>query len=421
MKNRHGLLRGGRRSQGAESSSLEDNIHSNTMIEPTQLAADRYEELDFLSLGIELAKNKWKIAFSNGKETNVVTIDARHMVHLREQIQAHREKFGLEEDAPVTSCYEAGQDGFWLHRWLREEADVQNVVVDAASIEDSSRNREAKTDRIDAKKLVGKLVQFHRGDSGVFSVVRVPSREIQDLRRLHRELDRLKDERTKLRNSIRSLLRLKGNEIDGFAGLENRLDEMETPQGDPVGEYRKQEIRRMLERYRLVNEQIKTVVKQREELVEENSEAPWVQVIDRLRAFTGIALDSAWRLALEAFVWREFNDRGEIGGCFGLDPTPYETGETEKEQGISKSGSNRLRDLAVQVAWNWHSHQQNSQLTRWFHKNFDQTKGCGDRKRGIVALARKLMIRLYKFSTDPDAEAPWGSTMNQPELLEGTT
>jgi len=376
---------------------------------------DRFEDVENLFMSIELAVNDWKLAFSDGQNTEVETIDARQFGPLREQIHQHQEQFQLDEDAPVISCFEAGQDGFWVHRRLQEQLDVENAVVDPASIEDNQRNRSPKTDSIDAETLVEKLIQFHQGNTGVFSVCHIPSRKDQEDRRINRELERLKEERKMHRARVRSLLRLDGVEVDPLHRLEDRLDEIETGDGRPVGPNKKGEARRHLERLQLVNEQMKQLIQKQKQEVKQRSGEMKMVMINRLRAIKGIALDTAWRLVMEAFGWRDFQNRSEVAGCFGLDPTPYNTGESETEQGISKAGSNRLRDLAVQVAWNFVQHQPDCHLTRKFRQDFNMGSKQ-DRKRGIVATARKLMSVLSKYVKG--GEAPWGCTFNREDLLE---
>lgn len=376
---------------------------------------DHFENLQMLFMSIELAVNDWKLAFSDGRNTNVETIDARHFGQLREQIDTYKKRFQLDQEAQVVCCYEAGQDGFWVHRRLQEELEIDNCVIDPASIEDNQRSRSPKTDSIDAKTLVEKLIQFHQGNTDVFSVCHIPSRQDQEDRRINRELQRLKKEQKMQRSRIQSLLRAKGVELDTLHRLDERLDEMETGNGRPLGFNRKGEIRRELERLEMVNDQMRTVIRKQQQKVEKRSDEMKMIMINRLRALKGIALDTAWRLVMEAFGWREFQNRGQVAGCFGVDPTPHDTGESENEQGISKAGSNRLRDLAVQVAWNWVKNQPGSELTKWYRKKFD-TGNSNDRKRGIVAVARKLMSVLSKYVKG--GEEPRGCIYNREELLK---
>lgn len=382
-----------------------------------QFVSSNNQQENALFLGIELAKKHWEIAFSDGNERHMETIQSGNFHEVCEYISIYKEQFNLSEKAAVISCYEAGRDGFWVDRVLREQMEVHNLVVDPASIESTKRSRETKTDRLDARKLVRKLIQFVRGDREVFSVCRVPSRDIQDKRQINRELKDLKEDRARIVTKIKSLLAVKGIQGKTIHQLEEELEELEGPKSNPLGEHRKRRIKRLLNRYRLLTEQIKELEDLQKQHVRENHQSKTVQIINHLRAFTGIALNTAWQLSLEAFAWRAFQNRGEIGGCFGLDPSHYNTGETEKDQGISKAGSTRLRSLAIQVAWNWVQYQPDSQLTRWFKKKFNQNDK-DDKKRGIVALARKLMIRLYKWATDPKAAKPWGSVFNKKNLLK---
>ena len=164
---------------------------------------------EVLHLAFELSQNKWKLGFSDGNKVRFKTIIARNLDHLQEEVEKAKGRFVLQEDVRIVSCYEAGRDGFWLHRYLLS-CDIENVVVDSFSIEVDRRKRRAKTDRIDAGKLLHMLMRYHGGERLSWRVVRVPSVEEEDGRHLHRELEVLKKERTMHRNRIKGLLIQRG-------------------------------------------------------------------------------------------------------------------------------------------------------------------------------------------------------------------
>jgi transposase len=265
------------------------------MTEHAQLAEDLFDEVDLLFVSIELALHNWKLACSDGTEQNVHTIDACDFDALEELVNRYINEFELSDDPQVVSCYEAGQDGFWVHRVLVEQLGIQNVVIDPASIEQDQRGKQAKTDPIDARNLVRKLVAYHRGDQEVFSICPVPPEQIEEDRRINRELKRLKKERTAHRNGIRGLLRQQGIEVEQFGSLKEKLDQLETGDGRKLGRQQKREVKRRIDRLDLTNRQIKEVIAEQEQQVNQRSDEPVMIIVNRLRALRGIALDSAWR------------------------------------------------------------------------------------------------------------------------------
>ena len=352
-----------------------------------------YRECVCLYMAIELSASKWRLALSTGgHRIRQKSIPAGDPQGLEKETQAAKKHFGLPEDAKVLSCYEAGRDGFWIDRLL-SELGIENVVVDAASMKVDRRARRAKTDKIDAKRLLADLIRHHRGEKDVWKVVRVPSEEQEDKRRLHRDLERLKKEKTQHRSRIFSLLATQGVRPDNLKTFLAELDATRIWDGKPLPPVLKAEIERERDRLRLVEEQIRAITKeQREQLKQASSpELAKVEVLTKLR---GIGSDSAWILVMEFFGWRKFNNRGEVGGAAGLGGTPYSSGSTELEQGISKAGNPLVRTRMVELAWLWIRYQPRSELSQWFLRRF---AGGGSRRRrvGIVAVARKLLIALW--------------------------
>ncbi len=351
-----------------------------------------------LHMAMELSNTKWKLAFSDGlgnpSKYNVV---ARDLEGVMKKIERAKERFKLSSDVRVVSCYEAGRDGFWIHRWLESEG-IKNRVVDASSIEVSRRKRRAKTDRLDVAKLLSNLIRYENGEDKVWAVVRVPSSEEEDGLRLHRELERLKKERTDNTNRIRSLLALHGIRVTrtiGGAGWQNYVESIECWDGKGLPPAIKAEILRESQRVDMVREQIKILLKeQKEALAKPNTKA--LLMIEQLMQLRGIGIQSSWLFVKEMFSWRSFKNGGEVGSFSGLTGTPYASGDTDTEQGISKAGNRRVRKMIVEISWGWLRFQPESKISRWFQERFGRG-GKRTRKIGIVAVARKLLIALWHY------------------------
>jgi transposase len=339
-------------------------------------------------MAFELAVKKWKLAFGSGGKKRVRTIDGRDLQQIVWEIAEAKRKLRLPDDAVVVSCYEAGGDGFWLHRWLVEQG-VQNHVIDPGSIEHSGRKRRAKTDRLDVRMLQRKLIQYALGDHDVWSVVRVPSAEAEDGRRVHRERERLKKERVGHVNRVRQLLLGQGIVLERFRDVDKRLDDMTLPR------HLKAELRRQLARLALVDQQLKDNQAEHARQLEQEASSPAIAKMKRLLTLKGVGDVGARMLVMELFGWRHFENRRQLGGCVGLTGTPHNSGNSEREQGISKAGRPQVRGLLVELSWLWLRHQPTSRLSLWFQERF----GTGQRSRkvGIVALARKLLIALWRF------------------------
>lgn len=348
-------------------------------------------------LALELSRKEWKLAFAMeaGQKPRLRTIAAGDISKLQEEIRRAQQKFGIE-DCRVVSCYEAGRDGFWLHRQL-EALEIANIVVDAGSIEVSRRFRRAKTDKLDVQGLLSRLIRFWQGEKKVWSVVRVPNVEQEDGRQLSRELEALKQERTRHRNRLVGLLVSQG--VMELKAATNFLEQLETVSlwdGTPVPPGLKGRLEREFKRLELVQEQIRLLEKQRqEEVATQDSKA--MEMVKQLVLLKGIAMTSAWVFVREFFGWRQFRNRRELASLAGLAPLPYQSGESlNREQGISKAGNRRIRTMIVEIAWAWLRFQPQSRLSLWFHERY----GPGSRrsrKVGIVALARKLLVELWRY------------------------
>lgn len=349
-----------------------------------------------LYLALELSAAEWQLGFTIGlgQAPRLRSIQARDLKGLSREIEQAKVRFGLPEEAAVLSCYEAGRDGFWLHRYLEKQG-VKNGVVDSASIEVNRRFRRAKTDRLDVGKLLNMLIRYHQGEPKVWSVVHVPRVEVEDQRQLHRELMALKREQTHHINRLKGLLASQGVVLEVKKDFVDELAEVQLWDGSKLGPGIGGLLEREATRLDLVREQIQALEKERKEMLK-NSTDPAIEQVRRLLRLKGIGINSAWVDVMEFFAWRAFRNRREVGALAGLTPTPYSSGESAKERGISKAGNRPVRALAIEIAWSWLRNQPKSQLSRWYRKRF-ATGGSRVRRIGIVALARKLLIALWRY------------------------
>ena len=319
---------------------------------------------------------------------------------------ARRRLERLGKPVRVVSVYEAGYDGFWLHRRLTAVG-IENRVIDAASIPVNRRSRRVKTDRLDLELLIRMLLALERGETRICRVVQVPSPAEEDAKRQHRERAVLVGERTAHGNRITGILMALG-----IRGVNPRrrdflkcLDQLVTATGEPLPPHTKRALAREYERLGLVEGQIKeieqaqatamsTATEQARAGGMAESSAAQAAALVRLK---GIGQISSVPLCREVF-YRRFNNRRELAGYFGLTPSPYNSGSTRVDQGISKAGNPRARSLAIEVAWLWVRHQPDSALTKWFLQRVGDVKGR-IRRIAIVALARKLMVALWRYLT----------------------
>lgn len=350
-----------------------------------------------LYLAFELGSKEWKLAFASqiGEKPRRRTIAAGALKSLQEEIVRARQRFGVT-GSQVWSCYEAGREGFWLHRALVGMG-IDNVVVDSASIEVNRRSRRAKTDRLDAEKLLSLRIRSLNGEPKVWSVVRVPTPEQEDARQVSRELEELKHERTSHRNRIQSLLVSQGLQVKLGPQFLLHLEQAVLWDGSALAPHLKERLQREYERLTKVQEQIQDLEKYRKQAVAERTTQPDLELIQRLSSLKGIGLTSAWVFVQEFFGWRQFRNRRQVAALAGLVPVPYQSGESlDREQGISKAGNRRVRSLAVEIAWSWLRWQPQSRLSLWFRERY----GPGSRRSrrvGIVALARKLLVELWRY------------------------
>lgn len=354
-----------------------------------------------LYVAFELSKSKWLIGMVVSGESKM----SRHEVdggdtaavwQLISKKRAHAEKQGRR--VRVVSCYEAGYDGFWFDRWLAGQG-VVNRVLDPSSIEMPRRARQAKTDRLDLERLMRVLIRHEGGEPKVCSVVHPPTPEQEDARRVSRERDRLIGERTAHVNRIKGLLHGQGirDVHPRRKGFIEQLAQLRSGDGRVVPANLAAEIRREHARLVQVGEQIAEVESQmtaERAAAVPDSRASQVNQLIGLRSVGPVGGET---LVNEVF-WRDFQNRRQVGGYFGLAGTPFDSGQSSREQGISKAGNARARTLAIELSWLWLRYQPASALSLWFKSRVGDQRGRV-RRIAIVALARKLMVALWRFLT----------------------
>src|SRR4249920_2100968 len=350
---------------------------------------------------IELSKQSWVIGFITPLSSRISRRilsggDWKGLLELIEDVRA-RVSREIGRAVEVMSCYEAGYDGFWLHRQL-EAHGVRNYIIDPASLQVDRRVRRAKTDRIDTERLLRSLMAYLRGEPKVWSVVQVPGVAEEDARRLHRERDRLICERVQHVNRIKGLCALQG--IYDYHPLRlqavARLEQLRTAQGGALPPRLKSEIKRELHRLEVVVEMITALEAERDTIVEDKASthvnAKKIQNLHKLKA---IGPEFAAVLVGEIFH-RNFNNRRQLASYIGYAPSPFQSGNVAHDQGISKAGNSKGRTTGIELAWLWLRYQPGSDLSAWFQARVGATKGR-IRRIAIVALARKLMVALWRY------------------------
>lgn len=366
---------------------------------PQSPAAIRID-LGAIFVSMELSKSTWLVTSLSpgaGERMSKHTVRAGDVAGLMARFAELRAKAVVRtgRDFGIIVIQEAGLDGFWIHRVLEREG-IESHVVDPASIATSRRRRRAKTDKIDGEALVRALLAYKRGEPRVCAMVRVPSVEDEDRRRINRERKVLITERTRHINRIKGLLF--GQGITGYEPIRRdrreRLEELRTGDGRPITGHLRTQIDRELDRFELLLGQIKAVEAERNDLIESQAcDTPVAMLID----LKGIGPEFATILYSEG-LFRHFDNRRQVAAYAGLAPTPWQSGSIRHEQGVSKAGNVRLRTTMVELAWLWLRNQPSSTLARWFHERVERNGGRL-RKPMIVALARKLLVALWKYVT----------------------
>ena len=357
--------------------------------------------LGAIFISLELSRSIWLITSLSpeaGEKMSKHSVCSGDISALLERFRSLQEKARSRtgQQFPLVVIQEAGLDGFWIHRALTE-AGIESHVVDPASIATSRRRRRAKTDKIDGEALVRALLAYKRDEPRVCAMVRAPTPEEEDRRRLSRERKTLTTERVRHVNRIKGMLF--GQGVTGYELLRRdrrqRLEELRTGDGRALPCHLKAQIGRELDRLELLIEQIKAVEGKRDEVLASAPAASPAPAM--LLGLKGIGEEFATILWLEC-LYRHFDNRRQVAAYAGLAPTPWQSGSIDREQGVSKAGNPRLRATLIQLAWLWLRHQPDSTLTRWF---LERVKANGGRlkKTTIVALARKLLVALWKYVT----------------------
>jgi transposase len=356
-----------------------------------------------LFLAMELSRATWLVATFAPRLGDKISVheipggDTKRLLDLIGRLQAKLRDKGAKHLRTVC-CYEAGYDGFWLHRWLVKHG-IENYVLDGASLPIDRRAKHIKTDNIDARRLLRAIMGFVQGDPQSCRVVRAPTPEEEDARRLHRERQRLVRERTGHLNRIKALLIMHGIRALRITDANwcERLDQMRTGDGQPIPARLKIEIQREWKRLKMVAEQVREVEAERDRLVKGSEPTGNVctEKMRRLVKLHGIGPEFATVLTREVF-YRPFQNRRQVASYVGLTPAPYDSGDTKQDQGINKAGNARARVTAVQMAWLWLRYQSKSELSLWYYKRVGDLKGRV-RRIMIIALARKLVIALWRY------------------------
>src|SRR5215210_7966677 len=368
---------------------------------PDEHAAVR-TDLNAIFVSLELSRSTWVITSlspGGGEKMSKHSVRSGDIAALLARLSQLKEKARARTGHvfPIIVIQEAGLDGFWIHRVLQEEG-IESHVLDPASIATSRRRRRARTDRIDGEALVRALLAYKRGEPRVCAMVKAPSPQEEDRRRISRERETLTAERVRHVNRIKGLLFAQG--IGDYEPLHRnrreRLEELITGDGRPLPDCLKAQIRRELDRLELLIEQVKAVEAERDALLAQAS--PGVPApAAMLLALRGVGPEAAARLWSEG-LFRTFTNRKQVAAYAGLAPTPWQSGSVHRDQGVSKTGNPRLRTIMIQIAWLWLRHQPQSALAVWFRERIKRTGGRLG-KTMIVALARKLLVALWKYAT----------------------
>jgi len=361
-------------------------------------------DLGAIFVSLELSRKRWLVTSLSpgaGEKMSRHAVAGADLAGLLALFEALRKKAQARTGRwwGVVCLQEAGLDGFWLHRALEAEG-VKSHLVDPASVAVNRRKRRAKSDKIDGAALLRTLMAWTRGEPQTCSMVRAPSPEAEDRRRPCRERATLMKERVEHANRIKGLLFAQG--IGDYEPLlksrRKRLAALTTGDGRPLPAHLKRQIERELDRLELVIEQLKAVEAERDQLLAGEASGGRPAPGARLKLLKGLAEERAAVIAGE-LLWRSFENRRQVGAYAGLVGSPFKSGQTDHEQGLSKSGNKRLRHTMIELAWSWLQHQPTSELSSWFHQRLGPKPDKRRKKTLIAALARKLLIALWRFET----------------------
>lgn len=345
-----------------------------------------------MMMAIEVSSKTWLLGFSNGRQERLRPIDAWDQTAFAEEVRQARQKLGYGKDTTTMCCYEAGRDGFSIHRFLTSVG-IANTVIDPSSIEIDQRQKRRKTDRIDVRKMLRLQERRHYHGSYAYRTVVVPSEADEAAMRPHRERKWMLKERTAHCARIRSLLALHGVRCGKVSAVD--AEHVCDWAGRPLSAELRRELARHLERLRMVEQQIKDLEKaQSRKMAAKDSAAD--EKANRLCMLRGVGMHTALLLTKEFFGWRCFANRKQVASLAGLTGCPYASGNTARDQGISKAGNRRVRTAMIELAWLWLRWQPENNISQWFLRRTDGGNKRA-RRRYVVALARKLLVALWQY------------------------
>lgn len=359
-----------------------------------------------LYIAFDLSATKWQLALSDGvaKPSDIV-VDRTTVQGAKEALIGHiglaKQRLSLDPDCPTHAVYEAGRDGYWIARWLGQLG-VNCLIIDPASIAVDRKAKHIKTDAIDARKLLILLCDHLNGRAGL-RVLQPPGPSDEDARELHRLAQRLQKIRAQLAMRVQSLLFAQGVDRVYSNGLAEEVGQLRTGDGRPLGQSLQAEIGVLCRQIAGMDTELDALDRKRAEALAKPA-TETERVAGQLENLVGIGPIGAWMLAHELFGWREFKNGKHLASFLGLTPTPFASGAMNREQGISKAGSGPLRALMIQLAWSWLRYQPQSPLAQWFNERWAKG-GKRSRRLGIVALARRLVILLWRFATTGEVPA----------------
>jgi transposase len=334
-----------------------------------------------LLVAFELSERTWKLGFTIGgsERPRFRQVAAGALDQLLEEVTKAKARFRLAPDARVISCYDAGREAFWLHRWAVAQG-WTNYVVDSSSIEVNRRARQVKTDRLDLVGLLRLLGRYVSGDGRVWRVVRVPSEGEEDARHLHRMRETLQQERTRMINRLHGLLTSQGVHLSVRADFLERLATVRRWDGTPLPPGLTDRLQQVWAQLDALTRQVAAVDAVRTTCpVDPTTETGrWVE---RLQTLRGLGSIGAWSLATEIFGWRQIRNGRQLGALVGVVPAPYQSGETAHDRGITRAGNRHVRRMIVQLAWSWLRYQPESALSRWYRERFDRGAYSGQDER----------------------------------------
>lgn len=369
-----------------------------------------------LLVAFELGQTRWKLGFSVGlgQRPRIRTIAARDLTQVQHEIARAKSRLGLAPETQVLSCYEAGRDGFWLHRWLTAEG-ATNHVLDASSIEVPRRLRRAKTDRLDLQGLLRVLARYVLGERGACRVIRVPSDTAEDARQVHRTIETLQADRTRIVNRIRSVLIAQGIRLTGTRSVSRCVSDARRWDGTGLPPGARCRLTCLEAQRAHIDTQLRRLMSERTRLRRQLAAIDGENGVERLLRLRGIGDTGAWVLMTEVFAWRDIRNRRQLGALLGVVSAPYDSGDSHRDQGITKAGLASVRRIGVQLAWGWLRFQPGSALSQWYVAHF-ANGGPRLRRIGIVALMRRLMIALWRYVDH--GQLPAGATLKPTGTLQ---